>query len=78
MTETTGCTGNTAMSNTDQAQDAELHAMVDSLHARLVATGEWARLVKKLRGDLHGTSWESNLRNFAHGECAYVGHSKGA
>ena len=61
-----------ASTSTQQAQAqeqeaAEIAALVSSLHARLVSSGEWARLSKQLRRNLDGSEWDKELKDYARG-----------
>lgn len=50
-----------------QDEAAEIAALVASLQARLVSSGEWSRLSKQLRRSLEGSEWDRDLKQYAQG-----------
>jgi hypothetical protein len=50
-----------------QNEAAEIAALVASLQARLVSSGEWSRLSKQLRRSLEGSEWDRDLKQYAQG-----------
>lgn len=63
---TSSRTMSTSQPQTTQ-EEAEITALVASLQARLVASGEWGRLQKQLRRSLDGSQWDKDLKDFARG-----------